>query len=353
MGLYFCAMKSVFHLIRPLVILPLLLLGFKSQAQWRDAIGNIDDAHAQNTYFNDLFFFNPNYGFAVGDRSTILMFDGISWKKQQAPSDAASAFYGISFSADTNGWIIGENATFYQYNKITNTWSFFKNVEIDKKDISKDNKVLIDLKSVFTISKTSAWAVADGQHIYYFDGKKWRKTACEGVTEQLYSIQFVDDIGYAAGENGTIIKYENGKWAKMSTPTISKLRSISMLNENYGFAVGENGTFLVYENGIWSKTFVKGSEGLRLRSVYALSGKKAWAVGDKGTMFCFDGNFWNACNTERLTSSILTKVLFTGEGQGWVIGQNSFLNYELSADDEVTIKKSDVNASNPDKNVPK
>jgi hypothetical protein len=45
--------------------------------------------------------------------------------------------------------------------------------------------------------------------------------------------------------------------------------------------------------------------------------------------------------------------LFTGEGQGWVIGQNSFLNYELSADDEVTIKKSDMNASNADKNVPK
>jgi photosystem II stability/assembly factor-like uncharacterized protein len=346
---YFWLMK----LIKSLVVLTLFLNGLPVQAQWRDAIGNIDDAHAQNTYFNDLFFFNPNYGFAVGDRSTILSFDGVSWKKQQALSDAASAFYGISFSADTNGWIIGENATFYQYNKSNNSWTFFKNVEIDKKDISKDNKVLIDLKGVFTISKTSAWAVADGQHIYYFDGKKWRKTTCEGANEQLYSIQFVNNIGFAVGENGIIIKYENGKWSKMVTPTINKLRSISMIDENYGFAVGENGTFLVLENGIWNKIQVNGSEGLRLRSVYALSDKKAWAVGDRGSMFCFDGKNWSSCNNNKFTNNILTKVLFTGEGQGWVCGQNSFMNYEISVDDEFNSKRTDMNASNADKNVPK
>lgn len=336
-----------------LFILVTLLFSDRVQAQWHDVTGNIDDAHAQSTYFNDMYFFNPNYGFAVGDRSTILVFDGMSWKKQATPKEAASAFYGISFSPDTNGWIIGENATFFQYNKATNSWAYFKNVEIDKKDISKDNKVLIDLKSVFTISKTSAWAVADGQHIYNFDGKKWRKMVCEGVTEQLYSVQFVNNIGYAVGENGVVIKYENGKWSKMGTPTISKLRSVSMIDENYGFAVGENGTFLVYESGIWSKMVVGGAEGQRLRSVYALNDKKAWAVGDKGVMFCYDGKSWSPCNSGKLSNGILTKVLFTGEGQGWVCGQNSFMNYELSVDDEINTKKSDANASNPDKNVPK
>ncbi len=346
-------MKSGISFITKAITAALITIQFQAQAQWNDAIANIDDVHAHNTYFNDLQFLNPNFGFAVGDRSTILIFDGISWKKQSAPNQAASAFYGISMSADTNGWIIGENATFYQYSKASNSWNYFKNVEIDKKDISKDNKVLIDLRSVYTISKTSAWAVADGQHIYYFDGKKWRKTSCEGVNEQLYSVQFVNNKGFAVGENGIILQYENGKWSKMGTPTISKLRSVSMVDETYGFAVGENGTFLVYENGIWNKMQVNGSEGLRLRSVYALNDKKAWAVGDKGSMFCLEGKNWSACNTGKFTNAILTKVFFTGEGQGWVCGQNSFLNYEMSIDDELNSKKPDMNASNADKNVPK
>jgi photosystem II stability/assembly factor-like uncharacterized protein len=325
------------------ILLPLLFLSITSVAQWRDVRGNIDDAFSQGAYFNDMHFFNNDFGWAVGDGSTILMFDGMGWRKQESPKDAASAFYAINFSPDTFGWIVGEGATFYQYNKQNNTWAYFKHVEIDKKDFDKKNRPMIDVRSIYTLSKNNAWAVSSGENIFRFDGKKWLRQTVAGVTEQLYSVTFSGNTGWAVGEQGVILKCTGNKWEKVQSPTTHKLRSVHFESERLGFASGDNGTILKYEDGVWTimPVIMQGADQLRLRSIYALSNKLAWAVGDKGVVLCYNGKDWSVCK-EKVSGNILTKVWFTAAGTGWVCGQSSFLNYEASIDEDMTIQGSVV-----------
>jgi len=310
-------------------------LTFSANAQWRDVKANIDDQFAQSAYFNDLCFLNPDYGFAVGNGSTILMFDGMGWRKQHVPADAASAFFSISMNADTIGWVVGEGATFYQYNKQNNSWSLFKNVDIDKKDFDKKSKPIIDVRSVYTIDNTNAWAVSSGENIFHYEGKKWSRISVDGVSEQLYSITFNNNTGWAVGENGVILNYTDGKWKKFQSPTTNKLRSVHFENENLGFAVGDNATILKYENGIWIQMIVNipSPESVKLRSVFTLSDKLAWAAGDKGLVLCYNGKEWTACK-EKVTTGILTKIWFISAGTGWACGQNNFMNFEAAAIDE-------------------
>jgi len=303
-------------------------------AQWRDVKANIDDEFSQSAYFNDMCFLNPEYGWAVGNGSTILMFDGMGWRKQINPENAPSTFFSISMNTDTFGWVVGEGATFYQYNKLNNRWNYFKNVEIDKKDIDKKNKPTIDVRSVYTIDKNNAWAVSSGDNIFHFEGKKWSRLTCNDVSEQLFAVTFYNKIGWAVGENGVILKYQNNKWQKVQSPTTNKLRAIHFDN-NIGFAVGDNGTILKYENETWSQMIVNinNPETIKLRSVFSINEKQAWAVGDKGMVLCFNGKEWSSCK-EKTSSSILTKIWFTSAGTGWACGQNSFMNFEAATIDE-------------------
>ena len=316
------------------ILITLSIFSISASAQWRDVKANIDDEFSQSAYFNDLCFLNQDYGWAVGNGSTILMFDGMGWRKQIVPANAPATFFAISLCADTFGWVVGEGASFYQYNKLNNSWNYFKNVEIDQKDFDKKNKPMIDVRSVYTIDKNNAWAVSSGENIFHFEGKKWSRINCNEVTEQLYAVTFNENIGWAVGENGVIITCENGKWKKVNSPTTNKLRAIHFEN-NIGFAVGDNGTILKYENTVWSQMAINmhSPENIKLRSVFSISNNQAWAVGDKGIVLCFNGKEWSACK-EKNASAILTKIWFTSAGTGWACGQNSFMNFEAAAIDE-------------------
>ncbi len=320
--------------IKPLIIVILTFFSQSSNAQWRDVKANIDDEFSQSAYFNDMCFLNPEYGWAVGNGSTILMFDGMGWRKQDVPANSPAAFFAISMCTDTFGWVVGEGASFYQYNKQNNSWNFFNNVEIDKKDFDKKNKPMIDVRSVCTIDKNNAWAVSSGENIFHFEGKKWSRISCNDVTEQLFAVTFNNKTGWAVGENGVILKCENDRWKKVESPTTNKLRAIHFEN-NIGFAVGDNGTILKFENGVWALMTINANapENIKLRSVFSISNNQAWAVGDKGIILTYNGKEWTS-SKEKINNAILTKIWFTTAGIGWACGQNSFINFEAAAIDE-------------------
>lgn len=298
------------------------------QAQWHDVKANIDDSYSQGAYYNDITFLNTDFGWAVGDASTILQFDGMGWRKQETPKNAAATFYSVSFSADTFGWIVGEGATFYQYNKEKNNWQFFKNVEIDQKDKDKKDKPMIDVRSVVTLGKNNAWAVATGDHIFHFDGKRWTQTQCAGVTEQLYQMAAAGNKLWAVGENGIIIHYNGTAWSKQQSSTTQKLRSVFFVNEELGYAAGDNNTLLMYDKGVWKPMNTSFTEqNIRIRSIYMLDQSKGWAVGDKGMILKYENGVWTCCK-EKVAGNIFTRICFTNEYTGWICGQASFISYE-------------------------
>jgi photosystem II stability/assembly factor-like uncharacterized protein len=71
-------------------------------------------------------------------------------------------------------------------------------------------------------------------------------------TYNLNCVQLVTPtIGYAVGDNGTILKTTDGgtTWALQSSGTTNPLRDISFISENIGTVVGEFGTILRTTNG--------------------------------------------------------------------------------------------------------
>jgi photosystem II stability/assembly factor-like uncharacterized protein len=72
-----------------------------------------------------------------------------------------------------------------------------------------------------------------------FAQETWQKIE-SGTSVDLYTIQFVDLVnGYAAGDNGTVIKSTDGgkSWSDVSIPTSFPVRALSFLTANSGWAV--------------------------------------------------------------------------------------------------------------------
>jgi len=70
-------------------------------------------------------------------------------------------------------------------------------------------------------------------------------TQTSGTTTSLNSLCFINsNTGWAAGDNGTVLKTTNGgiNWVLKPCGTNTALRSISFLNSNTGWICGDNGT---------------------------------------------------------------------------------------------------------------
>ncbi|MBK9985237.1 MAG: hypothetical protein IPP15_23305 [Saprospiraceae bacterium] len=98
----------------------------------------------------------------------------------------------------------------------------------------------------------------------------------------LKTVKFIDiSTGWAAGENGTILKTTNGgtNWSLQTSGTTSTIRSIFFLDASNGWACGDEGTIITTTNGgtTWTpQTSPYGSQYYGIRFVNTTTG---WVVG--------------------------------------------------------------------------
>ncbi|NOZ22493.1 MAG: hypothetical protein GXP25_15535 [Planctomycetes bacterium] len=237
-------------------------------------------------------------GWAVGGFGTVLHTrdGGAGWDEQS--SGTGYALESTAFVGRERGWIVGG-------------W-------------------LRD-KTVATIGGMGIiLATSDG-------GRRWR-AQWEGKGPWLYDVSFVDEhVGWASGENGTVLKTENGgeTWMHLpTTGTMSPLHGICFVDRQRGWAVGGNETIIVTRDGgkSWTRAQCPALPrplGRRktLRAVSAVDPRHCWVVGAEGTILrtTDGGETWELQNLgiDPKAAHVfdLTDVCFTDARYGWIAGE--------------------------------
>jgi len=209
--------------------------------------------------------------YTVGQRGTILHYDGTGW--DEIPSGTRKTLYSVWGSSGSDVYAVGQNGTILHYNG-----SEWYTMEAPTKR---------HLYAVWGSSGSDVYAVGQRGTILHYDGTSWDKIP-SGTRKSLYSVwgSSGSDV-YAVGQGGTVLHYNGGGWNSMDTPTHNHLYGIWGSSSANVFAVGRGGTILEYNGGSWN-TQLSGTR-KTLYGVWGSSATNVFAVGQHGTLLHFDG----------------------------------------------------------------
>ena len=182
------------------------------------------------------------------------------------------------------------------------------------------------LFSVAMVSDTLGWATGDEGTILRYDGSSW-KAIPSPCTYRLYALAMTSaDEGWAVGDYGTVLHFTEGAWAlwPQQLPN-ANLHSIAMADPDTGWAVGRAGTILTYDGARWNVT--DSPTTFPLYSVAAVSPTLAFAVGGGGTILAHRDGTWRIEPSP--TQTTLNAVALSGPDEGWTVGnQGLILHYD-------------------------
>jgi photosystem II stability/assembly factor-like uncharacterized protein len=250
------------------------------------------------TFLESFYFFDENKGIAVGSSGSGKVYlttnGGNNWIENSL--FGASWIYDVYFSDELNGWAVGLRAS--QITISSDMWG----------------GISIDIVNPFV----TMWHTTDG-------GTNWSQRDFL-YSGRLYGVYFSDsDIGWAAGEQGIVLKTEDGGSSWNFTKNIHDLNAIHFFNLSSGISVGETGTLQISSDGGDTWKLISGSGTFNhLLSVQFLNQNVGLAVGAKGTILntLDGGNTWSDYYIQyNNKNTTWTSVCFLDSQNGYILGQ--------------------------------
>ena len=168
-----------------------------------------------------------------------------------------------------------------------------------------------------------------------------------GTKSSLNSVYFAGSlIGYAAGDEGTILSTLNGgkNWTTQTSGISKSLTSLCFTDSITGYAVGDSGTILKTMNGGNTWIQLPGGTNVNLNSVSFYDSMNGLIVGEEGTILktVDGGNTWiqqtsgvnipfsSVCFADSLTAFIISSGDYQWEGEGTVLKtMNGGANWDI------------------------
>ncbi|NPV75707.1 MAG: hypothetical protein HPY59_04950 [Anaerolineae bacterium] len=233
-------------------------------------------------------FANPQEGWIVGRKGTILHYDGTKWERwdSQIKTDLA----GLALDPDGQGWawgIYGDTGASTLLRLEGKQWHEVENPAS-----------LPVIRSIFVLSPSLAWMLASNVNgtqaeILRHNGKAWfqeKKIVFKGATNiqmRSHLAGWVD--GYAHNQ---VLVYLNGSWRTymLTSPQGCGINQVQLLAPDTGWAVGEDGCIFKFDGNHWA---IEKTPGLvDLRQLWMISIQDGWAMGQNGTILHYDGKNW-------------------------------------------------------------
>jgi len=311
---------------------------------------------------SSIFILDGESGWAVGDAGTaIYTFNGGGTWLSLHETGPTGYLYGISFSSNDLGLVVGENGLIYNTNDGGENWvEDTSNVDIDLyavdiawHNISFDRAMAVgyggtllkrfleedkwigpwvnmdynhneDLYSI-DIRGRNAWAAGHFGSIAFTSnsGNDWTRQHMD-MGYHLYDIHFpTPNYGWAVGMGGKILHSQNkgADWEEQTSPILTNFKSVCFCDHKIGWAVGLAGNIIHTEDG--GRTWAEQASGTNelLNSVYFTDCNNGWIVGDYGTILHTSngGEAWGRQSSG--TSNLLWSVYFTDPSRGWISGE--------------------------------
>jgi len=286
--------------------------------------------------FYSVFFIDETTGWVGGSDGKILKTTdgGDTWSvKTILNIPAINAFY---FHDNQNGWAVG--------NKVLNgdqKGVFLKTIDGGNSWTIDENTGAASLNAIRFINNNTGWAVGS-KYVSEIEnpqdiilktddgGQTWMPHYSQ-ITTELFCTCFVDDLnGWAVGKgttsSGMIIYSDDGgvNWTEQTHPEpTSALWGIAFRNQNLGWAVGEKGTLLRTDNGGNQWELIETQIDRNLNSIKFTNTVFVVAVGNAGIMIKSgdNGAVWQELSSG-MTMWHFYAVDFTDPDTGWIVGPN-------------------------------
>jgi hypothetical protein len=211
--------------------------------------------------------------YAVGEKGTILHYDGREWQQM------------ISGTSTQDGVVL--NSVWGSSNR-----------------------------DIFVVGR--GFSTTSGLILHY-NGEEWQQMPSGTRTPWLYGVwgSSASNV-YAVGHAGTILHYNGNSWSPIASGTSSALKGIWGSGPNDVFVVGDSGLIMHYNGVSWSETT---ATDWPINSVWGTSASNVFAVGSGGILH-YNGIGW------RLIPSGTTGELRSAWGSGpndvYAVGDNYY-----------------------------
>ena len=233
--------------------------------------------------------------YAVGDKATILHYDGVRWSQVTHPlSGTVNPLYDVWGSSSADVFVVGFGAILHyngtdwvtmDINAISEDSNNFKSVwgasgadvyvSVDWGVIHYDGKnwslipdisVYGSLSAIWGSSDTDIFIAGNGYDkgmgkgygvIWHFDGTGWGSRTFDYGFSNVWGTSGTDV--YAVGPGGTILHYDGTEWVCLDSGTDKALYGIGGNHEAGVFAACENGTILRYQGNATTTTTMPGN----------------------------------------------------------------------------------------------
>jgi len=191
-----------------------------------------------SSHIKSIFFVNESIGFLVGQNGCLFktVNGGANWFNIAALNSSNDIYNGVCFFDANNGLVVGNNG------KILRTWDGGMNW------YAPPTTFTIDLTDVFFINSSDCFTVGGSQILSSHDGGTMWFTYSSYPT--LYNDVYFqnDQVGFAVGYYGTIMKTIDGgdSWNKEITCTTNEFYAVCA-RDSFFIAVGKNGAIEKYE----------------------------------------------------------------------------------------------------------
>ena len=205
--------------------------------------------------FMDMFFLDNRNGWVVGEFGTILHTSdgGKTWKPQMKEQD--TIYNDVFFADENNGWVVGEFGTILRTSDAGRSWQHQHCKDIVPVTSEMEwERPLPALYGIFFTDNETGWIVGmEGVIITTHDGGNTWKKIPSGTDKPLYSIQVNGSRAWVVGNKGAyLMSIDGGKtWEARQKAIKTKfwLRDVSFCDGKNGFIVGARGTIAVSKDG--------------------------------------------------------------------------------------------------------
>jgi len=297
-----------------------------------DPILPIDDWTVQlsgtSANFSDIYFYNENAGWVVGEANTILSTTngGSNWPEAPVNSYEGN-FRSVHLLSESNGWIAGDkngaaNDGYIYYSSNGGAYPEARKI------------VEYPMNAVCFLDENRGWAGGEnGQLLYTTDaGITWD----ESVTDLDFSVVDIDFVdqqkGWAVGTEGNIVRSFDGgiTWQNEYSDPAFDLLSVHFIDSLSGWACGTNNTILSWEeiNGSmqWSRSKIDNEVASHVwHDIFFIDKQNGWIVGDGGAVYTSadGGKTWDKESTGVTTN--LNAIHMISGSKGWIAGDEGVI----------------------------
>ncbi len=281
---------------------------------------------------NDVFFIDPQTGWAVGDRGVIwhTQDGGQHWQLQQ--SGTSARLFSVWFLDGQLGWVVGGQAQPYSgasrgvvlaTQDGGRTWRPSAKLLLPTLHRIRmvDPQVGFAVGESASIGHTGVWFTGDG-------GRSWEPLPGVRTGGWLGGDFFNPATGALVGRLGSVGLVRRGELAPSRTPPLG-LRAVwrvELVRPVHGWLVGDGGLLMRTDDAGASWQMpprLPTLETLRQFDLYALAvrGPKVWAAGSPGAKVFYSpdaGQSWESFSTGQFLP--IYGLYFTDDAHGWAVG---------------------------------